>query len=222
MVRFNIDDEIDWKTFFGGNAANEVTRGTCIGHKTDGEVYMGGSTTSASMIHQQLGIEFIQTTANTGVYKGFIARLNKANGERQWSTYYGDNNTFINGMVGLAGKKIFIVGSTASTIPDLDVAPPPNSTYWAYSNETDGFISMFGDNDQHAWRTHIPGSANDPAYDVDATGGQVVVMGNTHSEDLIIPSLSTTPYVHGHFGTVGGEDRYLYEFDEYGAWHWST
>jgi len=224
MMRFNTDDRVEWKTFFGGNAANEVTRGTGIGHKVDGEVYMAGySDSEALSVYQNVnGLDFYQGTATGPSFKGFVCRLDKVLGEREWATYYGQNNVMINGMVGLGGKKIFIVGSTQSTTPDLDVSPPTNSTYWPYSSSADGFISMFGDNDQHAWRTHIPGTANDPVYDVDATGTRVVVMGNTHSEDLIIPALSTTPYVHGHFGAVGGEDRYLYEFTDVGAWQWST
>lgn len=219
MIQFNSDDDIEWKTFFGGNVTGETTQGTAIGHKEDDQVYLGGNTTSASMVHQQLGAEFYQTTANAGVYKGFIARLSKLNGVREWSTYYGDDYTYINGMVGLGGKKLFVVGSTISTIPALDVSPPSGSTYWPFSSETDGFISMFGDVDQHAWRTHITGETNDPAYDVDAVGSRVVVMGGTHSEDMHLQEYGTNTNVEAYHDL---DDCYLYEFDEYGALKWGT
>jgi len=219
MMRFNTTDNIVWKTFFGGQVEGELIRGTAIGHKVGGQVYMGGFTNSASMFHAQTGSEFSQTAANPGVYKGFNARLNKPDAVREWSTYYGGDNTFINGMVGLANKKIYIVGSTNSTIPALDLAPPTNSTYWPYSNEVDGFLSMFNDTDQHGWRTHIPGTTSDAAYDVDATGARVVMMGVTHSADLNLQPFGGNSYSVGPFGS---DDCYLYEFDENGVVQWST
>ncbi len=219
MMRFNTDDDIEWKTFLGGQAAGELTRGTAIGRKVEGQVYIAGNTSSASMIHLQPGTEFYQTAANAGVYKGFVARLNKGNGERQWSTYYGDDNTYIYGMVGLGPNKIFIVGSTISTIPALDVPPPIGSTYWPYSNDNDGFISMFGNGDRHMWRCHIPGNASDVAYDVDTKGASIVVGGVTESTDINLIPFESASYSTGPFGEI---DCFLYEFSTDGAVLWST
>ena len=220
-MRFNEDDDINWKPFFGGNAAADDTRGTAIGHKEDGDLYLAGYSDSESLqVFQPIGgIEFFQGTATGPDYKGFIARLTKDLGIRTWASYYGENDVYINGMDGLDGKKIFIVGSTRSTVPALDVSPPKGSTYWAYSNEEDGFVAMFNEDDQHAWRTHIPGTANDPTYDVDAGAGRVAVSGMSHSEDLNLVPYGDDSYSEGPFGL---DDCYLYEFDEYGAARWST
>lgn len=221
MMRFNTDDDIEWKTFFAGNALGETTRGTAIGHKVDGELYLAGYSDSESLpVFQPIGgVEFFQGSATGPDYKGFIGRFDKLTGEREWASYYGQNDVFINGMDGLDGKKIFIVGSTRSTIPDLDVSPPVGSTYWPYGSSEDGFVAMFNDDDQHAWRTHIPGTANDPAYDVDANSGWVAVSGMSHSDDLPLVPYGNDSYSVGRHGL---DDCYLYEFDENGKARWST
>jgi hypothetical protein len=219
MLKFNADDDIEWKTFIGGNASGDLAQARGVAHKLEGQVYMAGFTTSASMLHQQPGSEFYQTTANAGLQKGFIARLNKGTGARQWSSYFGNDSTFIYGMVGLGSDKLLIVGSTTSAIPQLDVQPPAGSTYWPYSSLRDGFVSMFGNGDRHVWRTHLPGNAADLATDVDARGTSIVVAGITQSTNLNLVPYGSSSYTSGPLGEM---DCFLYEFSSDGLALWGT
>lgn len=220
MMRFNTDDDIDWRTFLGGQATGEVTRGTALANKVDGEVYLAGFTTSSSMIHPPApGSEFYQSTPSGGQYTGFIGRIRKLDGVRQWSSYFGTSSLTIQGMVAVSNKKLFIVGATSGTLPDLDVPPPSGSSYWDYQSGNDGFVAMFNDLDQHAWRTHLPGDADDEAWDIDASDTRLAVAGVTSSTDMNIQSAG--PGSHS-VGAFGNGDCFVYEFTTNGALLWGT
>lgn len=220
MMRFNTTDNIVWKTFMGGQAVADITRGTALANKVDGDVYVGGYTTSNSMVHPPApGNEFYQSTPSGGQYTGFLGRLSKLNGVRQWSSYYGTSSLTIQGMVAVSNKKLFIVGATSSTLPDLDVPPPSGSSYWGYQSGKDGYIAMFNDLDQHAWRTHLPGDADDEAWDIDASDTRLAVAGVTYSTDMNIQSAGTGSYSVGAFGNG---DCFIYEFTTNGVLLWGT
>jgi hypothetical protein len=221
MMRFNTTDNIVWKTFVGGNAAGETTRGTALANKVNGEVYLGGYTDSESIAPYQApgGQEFYQPSATGPDNKGLLVRLQESSGARQWITYYGQNGLTIQGMVAVSNKKIFITGSTEAELPELDVTAPPGSDYWDYQAGKDGFIAMFNDLDQHAWRTHLPGNADDEAWDIDATDTRLAVAGTTSSADMNIQSAGTGSYAVGAFGNG---DCFIYEYTTNGALLWGT
>lgn len=221
MMQFNTDDDIEWKTFLGGQATGEVTRGTALANKVDGEVYWGGFTDSESLtpFQQPGGDEYYQGSASGPGNKGFISRLSRISGQRQWITYFGEDGLTIQGMVAVSNKKLFIVGATSSTLPDLDVPPPSGSSYWGYQSGKDGYIAMFNDLDQHAWRTHLPGDADDEAWDIDASDTRLAVAGVTASTDMNIQSAGSGSYSVGAFGNG---DCFVYEFSTNGALLWGT
>lgn len=220
MMKFNTDDDIELKTFVGGAASGETTRGMAVASKEDGEVYMAGYTTSTTMLHPPPpGTEFYQATPSSGPNTGYVVRLNKLSGVREWSTFYGTANLIIHGMVAVSNKKIFITGYTEDTLPALGVTAPSGSDYWDYQAGKDGFIAMFNDLDQHAWRTHLPGDADDEAWDIDASDTRLVVAGVTYSTDMNIQSAGTGSYSVGEFGNG---DCFIYEYSTNGALLWGT
>ncbi len=82
LSKFNSSGAIQWGTYYGGSSGGD--RGTSVATDALGNVYMGGSTASASGIATTGAFR----TTLAGSYDAFLAKFNNS-AARQWGTYYG-------------------------------------------------------------------------------------------------------------------------------------
>jgi hypothetical protein len=207
-IKFNSQDQIVWKTFFGAGSGS-LTYGTGIGVKTGNELYMAGFTNGITMLHFQPGSAFYQPTVTSATNKGFIGRFSKATGERQWSSYFGEENLTIQGLSIANDKRVYIVGSSEGSMPPVDDILS-TGTVLSHGVGRDGFAAMFNDQDRLNWRTFLPGSGLDEAFDIDIVDTKVVVVGITDSPDMFVSSLGSPAYEQVQ---IGGQDCFLVEYD---------
>ena len=216
-VKFNTQDQILWKTFFGAGQGS-LSYGTGIGVKTGNELYLAGYTNGIAMLHLQPGTAFYQPTVTSTTNKGFIGRFNQANGERLWSSYFGEENLTIQGLSVAQDKRVYIVGYSEGSMPTVDDILP-TGTVEPHSISRDGFVAMFNDLDRLNWRTFLPGSGDDKAFDLDIVGTKVIVAGITDSPDMFVSTLGGPAYEQGQ---VGGQDCFLVEYDLDCVRQWGT
>lgn len=162
---------------------------------------------------------------------GFVCRLQGANGQRTWLSYFmsnggGPGQMNVQSIDAASDGRFYISGLVQGTLPLPDVAAPsPNSTYYGPGGSVvEGFVAMFDVNDQLSWRTHLPHTAaaqlcNNVQVAVDAD--KCVLFGTTSFDGLPL-----TPYPGGYNVPFQGVwpygDAFLYEFDHDCIVTWAT
>jgi gliding motility-associated-like protein len=155
LCRFTEDGVLEWSTYFGGNATEDI-RGICVANN---KLWIVGSTNSNSNfpIFDPGNGAYIQTTYGGGTYDGLIASFD-LNGQLMWSTYYGgpqrddirdikgDNfGVFVTGRIVSSGLPLYNNGTPGF------FEPTPKSI----------FIGKFKQNGKRQWMSYFSGNSGE-------------------------------------------------------------
>lgn len=182
LVKFNPDGDRIWGTYYGGINAEIFHDMEC---DKFGNVYASGVTTSPDLISTP-GV-FQEVTA--GGQDAFLVKFSP-DGSRAWGTYYGtlwvERGDAVAcdtlGNIYMAGK---ITAPTGGATPD------------AFQTEnggvSDAFLIKFDDSGDRLWSTYIGGAEIDYAFavDIDQTSNNVVIAGETWSDDFPVSACAT-------------------------------
>ena len=179
LVKLDAEGQIsDLATRFGGNGDD---RAYDLAVDPDGDVYVGGETTSDDFPL----VNAYRSTAQAGVYDGFITKFDMAGRKLGYSTYIGGSQD--DGIFAVAVDAIgaaFLVGETAS-----EDFPVSTTTYSArFGGSKDAFVTKLSPlGNQVAYSTYFGGSGYDRAMAVRVdSAGNAYVSGETTSEDLSV------------------------------------
>ncbi|MEM6397897.1 MAG: SBBP repeat-containing protein [Bacteroidota bacterium] len=175
---YKIDDQGQrvWSTYFGGNRV-DLSTGVIVDNAQN--VYIGGWTASET----NLATGGQQATYGGGQADMFLAKF-RADGQRDWCTYYGGiNNDFCNGLAFADDGNILVVGSSFS--PENISTPGTHQPYSDGSGEA--VLAKFSTNAQLIWGTYFGGEQPDVFSEVnsDPTTGKIYVAGYAKSADAI-------------------------------------
>ncbi|MBX2902997.1 MAG: gliding motility-associated C-terminal domain-containing protein [Chitinophagales bacterium] len=148
IVKFNSNGVRQWGTYYGGTLED---RGISCGADGNGNAYLLGRTNSTSLIatvgtHQ---------SNFAGDYDAFVVKLNGANGQRLWSTYYGGTgNEEPEFLHTNAAGDVLVSGETVS--PTLIATTTAHQT--VYAGNSDAFLALFNTNGLRTWGTYYGGA----------------------------------------------------------------
>lgn len=225
VCQLNDQDQMQWKTFIGGNAQGDISVATSLAIREGAmtpSIYMAGTTNSATFSTAANSTAYYDDSGNANGGKGFLARFSAANnGQRIWSTYFGDEDLQINGLRRSDNGYLYVVGTAYADLPDEQDTEPNGAADFAYGGNGDAFICRLNQNDRTDWCTYMGGGELDAAAEVvvDESAATVIVAGTTYSSDL-------QPYDPGggaYTESYGGQgDAFLFEYTLNGAPLWST
>lgn len=183
-----------WISYFGG-VGNEI--GYSIATKSTGEIYMAGSTSTATYSSTSCsppadsGFPKCNTSStfdNGGTYgggqsDGFICGFNTG-GTLQWSSFYGgaDIDT-INEISFDSSDKLYLTGETGSSsgFPILAFTGGYNQSAFG-TGTTDAFISRFTSGLVHDWCTYFGGDGNEAGLSlISDSNDNIYMAGKTSS-----------------------------------------
>lgn len=211
VVKFNSSGLRQWGTYIGGNDIDKA-----IKIKTDslGNIYLGGTTQSAS------GLATAGVYQNTygGANDGFLASLTSS-GAMQWLTYFGGANfDDITSLTVSADGKLYIAGNTYSTSGIATAGSFQDTLNGTGLLHGDGFLAKFQLNGTPDWVTYYGGENDEsPGALYADQSGHVFINGYTTSTngiataDGIQPALSNSSY-----------DGFLAKFDTTGQRLWAS
>jgi len=201
-----IDPSLQWGTYYGGGAADEV-----YGVATDGNgnVFIVGSTYSNNGISSPGAHQ----SSYGGSLDAFVVKFD-SNGLRQWCTYYG-GSSFDEGY-GIATDSfgnVFIVGEAMST----NGISSPGAYQSSNGGSLDAYVAKLNSNGVRQWGTYFGGSGADDGRAIATdVSGNVFITGATYSANRI-----STPGAHqSSYG--GSKDAYIAKFHSNGMRLWST
>ncbi len=201
-----IDPSLQWGTYHGGGAADEV-----YGVATDGNgnVFIVGSTYSNNGISSPGAHQ----SSYGGSLDAFVVKFD-SNGLRQWCTYYGGNK-LDNGYAIATDDSgnVYISGQTYSTSGIASSSAHQSSL----SGTNDAFVVKFNSSGVRQWGTYYGGSSSDYAKGIATDGsGNVLVIGSTRSTNRI-----STSGVH-QSSNGGTNDAFVVKFNSNGVRQWGT
>ncbi len=175
LVKFDPDGNREWATYYGGTNAE-------LFHDIEGDkfgnIVLSGVTTSAEQI-ASVGA-FQEDFA--GGQDAFLVKFDPS-GTRLWGTYYGQLwvergdavTTDTSGNVYMAGKTTAPTGSAT-----------PGAFQTTSGGISDGFLTKYNPEGDQLWATYVGGESIDYAFavDVDEISNNVIIAGQTESEDF--------------------------------------
>ncbi len=171
VVKFNLDYQRQWATFYGGSATDNPIfppqdEANSIAVDANENVYFAGATNCNDFPTFATGSAYIDPTIGENV-KAFLVKLNGQAGNRTWATYFGENNNvwaneIRSGAVGVnSNNHVFISGSLrmGGTGPGYGVEI--NNGGNTYYSHTQGscYIAEFDEENDIVWSTMF--GAND-------------------------------------------------------------
>jgi len=178
----NMDGEVLWNTFFGGEGEDG---GEIIGFYQD-NLYVLGITSSTdeittSGVFQEDFLEY-ESNNDAPLFNAYLAKLNEANGEKEWATYFRSSASEIiehitDATVAEDGS-VYMVGRTQSEENIATAEAFDGSLGESYLK---GFIQKFDSDGNREWGTYY-GSSN--SRDLDMTYINKIV--EDHNGDIII------------------------------------
>lgn len=207
LIRYNSNGTRQWCTYYGGittdYASSVSATGTNLLIMSMSTYSSGLATTGTHQPNQQGSID------------GLICRMNPANGQRIWATYYGgSSDDFSQAVHTDAAGNIFICGYTFS---NSGIATSGAFKTSLAFNDQDAFIARFSSAGARIWGTYFGGGNFDVAFDVitDASGN-VIIGGYTFSQTNISTS--------GTHQTIlrGNQDGFIARFNASGVRLWGT
>jgi hypothetical protein len=193
-----------WGTYFGDTGADEAWG---IDTDPNGDVYVSGFTASLFSISTPTAH---QTTFGGGNNDCFVIKLNSAGTNLIWGTYYGGNGDENGTSVEVAGGKVFLVGTTTSSI-NISSA---SSFQTSQSGAEDGFLVSFNTNGARLWGTYYGGVDADYVNDLflDANN-DVLFCGQTLSQS----GISTGGAYQASIADPNNYDAFFVKFNNTGA-----
>ncbi|MCB0519894.1 MAG: T9SS type A sorting domain-containing protein [Lewinellaceae bacterium] len=204
IAKFKEGGALVWGTYYGGS---NVEHGYSIVENSDGNIFMGGSSTSSFNI-ATTGSH--QTTNGGGSFAGdgILLKLD-SNGIRQWCTYFGGSGEDLVSAVELANGAIYICGSTSSS----NSISTPGAHQTEKSGGYDGYLAKFTGDGDLEWASYYGGAGGDFLYNIDVgSNGSQYVTGETVSTT----NISTVGAYQEVFGG-GMADIVLARFVECGS-----
>lgn len=209
LARFNEIGTLEWSTYFGGNAFDEV-RSCAVGVNND--IFIFGTTTSTEGVSTSGAF---QTNYGSGNFKTFLAKFS-SDGQRLWSTYFGGNSSdYARGCTTDFDNNIVITGFTSSSqgIATQDAHQPMFG-----GGVNDAFFAKFNSSGSRLWSTYYGGEENDPAFGcITDSNNNIYLVGQTSSTQNIASTNSHQPNYGG-----GSWDAYLVKFDKNGSRIWGS
>ncbi|MEO0789044.1 MAG: SBBP repeat-containing protein [Bacteroidota bacterium] len=207
IFKIDADGQRVWSTYFGGN---RVDLGTAVTVDPQQNVYLGGWTASE---------DNIATGGQQPIYGGgqadmFLAKF-RANGQRQWCTYFGGvNNDFANDLAYQSDGALVMVGSSFS--PENIGTPGTHQPFSDGSGEA--VIAKFDLQGQQLWGSYFGGEEPDVFSELNIDpAGNLYVSGYAKSTDAI-STVCSPQDTHGQ----GIWDATLSVFSASGRLKWST
>ena len=204
---------LSWATYFGGTG-NDI--GSCVATDPGGNVYLSGTTSSASGIATAGAY---QTTLAGSGFNAFLSKFNSA-GTLSWATYYGGGAENGLAVATDASGNVYIMGVTSSA---TGIATP-GAYQTTLAGMNDAFLAKFSSSGSLLWATYFGGPGNEDYYSsgkhvcVDASGN-VYITGNTRSASgIATPGAFMTTYT----GTSTNGNAYLAKFTSSGSLLWAT
>ena len=161
-----------WGTTLGGS---DDERPGGMDHTADGDVVVTGSTSSSNFPYSKGAFQ----TESLGFGSGFVAKLDRDNGEVLWSTYFGDFVS-LNDIVVAADGKICVTGRTSSN--DLPLVEEIDDTLGGF---VDALVACFDQDGDLLFSSYLGGSGSDEGAAIDADPeGDLYLTGITQSPDF--------------------------------------
>ncbi|MFA6524110.1 MAG: SBBP repeat-containing protein [Candidatus Paceibacterota bacterium] len=217
IAKFNSSDAIVWSTYFGGSGDEN---GIALNISGSGNLLITGNTSSTNFPWYNPGSPAYCDTTLNGTSNTFISRFSN-NGNRLWSTYYGntDFNTG-NDIIAMKYDYFFVVGSTRG-LDTLSLSGAYNQdTIANSSNISDAYILgfTFSDNER-IWATYFGGSENDfgNACTV-SSNNRLYLVGGTSSMHYVTPAfpivdLGNGAWIQWENASSNFSDGFIARFD---------
>ncbi|SDE43597.1 Por secretion system C-terminal sorting domain-containing protein [Dyadobacter soli] len=209
---------LEWATYYGGSGGDELT---AIDTDENGNIYAVGYTNSGNNIAS--GGAYQGTTAGGNDF--FIAKFNSA-GIRQWSTYYGGDESDQAYGVTIRNGQVYMGGHTKSEGLATSGALQTTANLPTNSSEIP-FLARFDANTgARVWATYYGGlgNSNHPGWfeclKVDAQGNLFALGGSRPAIGTARPGDIATPGAFRADG--GGTTSFLVKFDAAGVRQWGT
>lgn len=235
VLKFNPNDILQWKSFFGGSAGQEcLTAGCTVTQSANSSgVYIAGHTNSPSL----------PTYAQNGAHSyepspAFVAKFDLGSGQRTWASYFEADR--ISGIASSASGRVYITGRSTSYFVDedyLDVPPPSGSSaYWAGPTAplsvSTGFVAMLNLQDKLNWFTFFTNNSQQDDFnnwiglgwftsDIAVHGDRVIVQGNTNCPTIPNAGCPSGAYCEP-LAQEWESNAVIYEFDLDGVPVWRT
>lgn len=236
VVGFNAIDELKWKTFVGGDLANETY---CAGIAVrnpgpaglPGVLFAGSTFETALQVNQPGNSFYRDVTYMAPNETSYIGRLNLSTGNREWLTYFEPQAGWaqginIQGIDVAPNGRLLISGITSDGLPPIDEPATPSQFSAADPPGIglDGFVAMFTESDRLWWRSYVP--CSDPTYGVEAVSvacnASKIVLACWSADGQIPLHPVVGAYNQTYIGGTGQTDIFLWEYDIDGVTQWST
>jgi hypothetical protein len=226
LSKFDVNNQLQWTCFIGGVAEGDlvgpipkVTNAVDLAVRQDPipSIYIIGSTTSPEFYTHYEDGAYLDLGNFNAARKGFIAKFD-AFGNALWSTIYGENTT-IQAIDLFDDDQIVVSGISGD---GLDMPPPPSSTAFSepyHGGTSDGFFMVFTPSDNLYWGSYYGGSGKESYMLVGAHSSNMVVAGETDSQDIETVQHYGESYILGY---QGGQDCFLAALKGVGPLEWAT
>ncbi|MES2762314.1 MAG: SBBP repeat-containing protein [Bacteroidota bacterium] len=217
ISKFNINGNLLWSTYYGGNSgdnANSITT------DSNGNIFITGTTGSSNFPLLNAGTYFQGVINNFS--EVFILKFNNA-GNRLWATLYGgefddmafsikadlNGNVFVTGYTNSPGFPVLNAGTYFQTIGAATM---------------DAFILKFDNAGNRLWATFYGGAQGDE-WGMSITtdiSGNVFLTGFTESADMPLLNSGGTAYSQAFTGGIFQSDAFISKFSNNGTLLWGT
>ncbi len=215
LTKFSPDHELLWTVYWGG--AGDHTVGWGVVAKSAQEVYVTGYSVDNSLFNWPQSGAYNDQLASGGQRKAIVGKFD-GSGNCLWSTYFGDGREAAYGIALDGLDRLLIVGETDGT--GLPIQPMSGATSWSYTGGTrDGFIALFGSDDELLWCTPYGSDEDDAATDVRASGTGFVVAGWSEGE---VTTVDGGAFAYDQSTNAGGTDAFLLAFNQNAVCTWAT
>lgn len=206
LAKFDSAGALLWATYYGGNGDDEAA---ALATDPDGNVFIGGSTSSTSGIATAGAWQTVPGSFNDA----FLAKFD-GSGAIKWATYFGGNSQDISYALAADAYGNAILGGYTSSDTGIATAGAYQDTF---GGNSDGYIAKFDSAGNLSWATYFGTSTGDEADGLYASpAGTIYVSGTTGSTSgIATPGAWQT-------GSGGAGDAFLAKFDSSGALEWST
>jgi hypothetical protein len=201
---FNPDYSRKWVTYYGGGNSD---RGYGVGvDNVNDLVYLCGVAGIDGWHPYNLALAsnpscYADNSSENATSKGFIVRLNNADGVRQWATLFGNSLSECRAIACDANGNVYVIGNIGANTPSIGCDAPlgggfticnPGNGAFVQSQHNgegipfipgEGFVAKFNSSASLEWSTFLGGS-NDESLNhivVDNVNSKIFIVGSTKS-----------------------------------------
>ena len=176
---------VDWATLFGENATGSLYNASSVSCDPSGNVFIAGQgkrVANAPLLAS--GSQYFNGENN--VSKGFIVKFDGSNYALDWSTLFGNNNTYIRGIHAYGHGALLVTGETGSTnisnFPLVEEHPGGDYMQSYAGGSSDAFVAYFNTGNVLTWSTLFGGNGMDVGNSISLSpNGDIAICGKTGS-----------------------------------------